>query len=80
MVDIDVNINKLLQTFACELSGLSPTKRIISRKVNDRRFRLFNRQYKMHDLDEPFFKKKVRNFDTSSLPLCKDKLIRTHYE
>lgn len=34
------------------------------------RYNLFNRQYKMNDVKEPIFKKKLKNIDALSLPNC----------
>lgn len=67
-------IFRTIETFVCHLYGLAPTKRIVSRQVNFLRYKLFNQQYKMNDIDEPFFKKKIKNFDASSLPPCKVEL------
>lgn len=40
-----------LETYVCHLYGSGVTKQIIKQKVNDIQFRLFNRQYKMRDVD-----------------------------
>lgn len=63
-----------LETFVCNLYGMNVTKQIPQRNVNDVRFALFNRQYKVHDIDEPFAKKKLKNLDASSLPPCHSEL------
>lgn len=67
-------IFEILETYVCHLYGVGITKRISFRKVNDIRFSLFNRQYKLNDVNEPLFKKKLKNFDASSLPPSQSEL------
>jgi hypothetical protein len=53
--DFDCNeVFETLETFICHLYGTGLTRTIPKRKVNDVRFSLFNRQYKLHDVNEPF--------------------------
>ncbi|XP_015185868.1 PREDICTED: uncharacterized protein LOC107071404 [Polistes dominula] len=51
--------------------------------VNSARFALFLKTYKLKDLDEPFQKKKLQNFDASTLPPSQTELtqhlLRTKY-
>ena len=73
----------VLETFVCDIYGVKTTKTIFERKVNDVRFAFFRRQYEVKKVDEPFLKKKIRNFDASSLPPCQSELrqhlLRTRY-
>lgn len=77
------NVFAILETFVCALYGIGITKRIQARKVNEIRFMLFNRQYKMHAINEPLLKRKLRNFDASILPPSQvelhQQLLRARY-
>ena len=73
--DLDDKVFTDLETFICHLYGVGVTKSIKERKVNEVRFTLFNRQYKMNDVSEAI-KKKMRSFDASSLPPSHSELFQ----
>jgi len=73
-----VNVFSILEKFICNLYNFKSLD-----SVNSARFALFLKTYKCNNLDEPFEKKKIQNFDASSLPPCheefKQHLFRTMY-
>lgn len=54
-------VRMFLDTYVRHLYGAGTIKIVLQRKLNDIRFTLFNRQY--------FLKKKMKNFDASTLLL-----------
>ncbi|XP_054725586.1 uncharacterized protein LOC129235656 [Anastrepha obliqua] len=68
----------ILEKFICNLYNFP-----LLSSVNDARFALFLKTYKVNDLEEPFQKKKLQNFDSSTLPPSQAELtqhlLRTKY-
>lgn len=66
-----------LQSFICHMYGL---KKLAD--VNEARFDIFNKTYKVHDTSKPF-SLDVRNYDACNLPPCQSELyqhcLRTRY-
>lgn len=67
----------IIQHFTCQLYNAKK-----SNDVDDGRFQLFVNNYKASDINENF-RKKIQNFDASSIPPCKSELyqqlLRAHY-
>ena len=68
---------KMLQVFTSQMYGISSKKHV--QLMNSSRFEMFLRNYKIKNVDEPFHKKNLKNFDSSSLPPCETEL-RQHFE
>lgn len=65
------SIFPVVEKFICNLYNF---KSIDS--VNSARFALFLKTYNVNNLDEPFQKKKLYNFDASSLPPCHSEMLQ----
>ena len=75
--NVDV-VFPIVEKFICNLYSLKNLN-----SVNRARFALFLKTYKFKNLNEPFEKKKIKNFDASSIPPCyaelKQHLLRSIY-
>lgn len=76
-IDIDNTFAKI-QAFVCSMYGYETQK-----KINNVRYRMFLRNYKVKNTDEAFLKANLKNFDASCLPPCYTELLqqmrRAHY-
>lgn len=77
--EIDINDAFVkIEAFVCSMYGYEAQK-----KVNNVRYLMFLRNYKVKDTNEAFIKAKLKNFDASCLPPCYTELLqhmrRAHY-
>ncbi|XP_066595439.1 uncharacterized protein [Prorops nasuta] len=63
---------QVLEDFVCNMYGLTSKKNLMT--VNNARFQLFLKNFKIKNVNEAFTKKNLKNFDASSLPPCKSEL------
>jgi hypothetical protein len=76
-IDMEDTFAKI-ESFVCSMYGYE-----LNQKINNVRFQMFLRNYKIKNTDEAFFKKNLKNFDASCLPPCYTELLqqmrRAHY-
>lgn len=75
---IDNDTFAKIESFVCNMYGFK-----VNKKVDNVRFQMFLRNYKVKNYDEAFLKKNVKNFDASCLPPSYSELVqqirRAHY-
>lgn len=73
----------VIEKFVCHLYNVISKDENDTPTVNRARFELFLRNYKIKNLNEPFQKKNIKNFDASSLPPCyselEQQILRARY-
>jgi len=76
-IDIDNTFAKI-EAFVCSMYGYETQK-----KINNVRYLMFLRNYKVKNTDEAFLKANLKSFDASCLPPCYTELLqqmrRAHY-
>lgn len=63
-----------VQRFFCEIYGQKTTRKNEDTGVNTARYEIFLKNYKMKNINEPFAKRNLKNFDGSCLPPCRREL------
>lgn len=73
-----IEIFSKIESFVCSMYGFESIK-----KIDNVRFQMFLRNYKIKNTDEAFLKNNFKNFDSSCLPPCytdlQQQIRRAHY-